>query len=122
MSKYFIFIVVTVCLNAVSQLLMKTGMSQVGQIEMSSKSALELALRAAVNPLILAGLTTMTLSMGTHLMSLSRFEVSFAFPFLSLAYVIVAAYGYLFLGEQLSPTRIAGIATIMFGTFLISRS
>lgn len=122
MSKYFIFIVVTVTLNATSQILMKTGIGQVGQAELSAGKAAGLLVRAATNPFIILGLTTMTLSMGTHLMSLSRFDVSFAFPFLSAAYVIVALYGYLVLGEDVNPTRILGICTIMLGTVIMARS
>lgn len=121
MSKYFVFIVATVILNATSQLLMKSGMSQVGQAEFSGTRILDLLVRAATNPWIVLGLTTMTISMGTHLMSLSRFDVSFAFPFLSLAYVIVAVYGHFVLGEVLTPTRILGIGTILLGTVILSR-
>lgn len=122
MSKYFVFIAVTVVLNAVSQLLMKTGMSQVGQAEMSASRIGGLLLAAATNPFVIFGLLSMTLSMGTHLMSLSRFDVSFAFPFLSIAYVIVALYGHFVMGEDVNPTRIIGIATIILGTVIISRS
>jgi drug/metabolite transporter (DMT)-like permease len=119
MSKYFIFIIITVMLNAASQILMKSGMSQVGQAEMSASRIGGLLLAAATNPLIILGLA---ISMGTHLMSLSRFDVSFAFPFLSVAYLIVAAYGHYFMGEAVSPTRILGIGTIMLGTVILARS
>lgn len=122
MSKYFVFIIVTVILNAMSQILMKSGMSQVGQAELSASRMGGLLWTAAFNPLIIAGLFTMTVSMGTHLMSLSRFDVSFAFPFLSLAYVIVAFWGHFALGEAVNPTRIAGIATIVLGTVILARS
>ena len=43
MSKYFIFIVITVILNAASQLLMKAGMGQVGQAELSATKVPETA-------------------------------------------------------------------------------
>lgn len=122
MSKYYLLIVATVALNATSQLLMKAGMSRVGQFEFSTGKAASLATAAIVSPLILLGLTTMTISMVTHLMALSRFDVSFAFPFLSIAYVIVALYGYLVFGESVGPYRIAGIAAIVLGTILIARS
>lgn len=122
MSKYFIFILVTVCLNAASQILLKIGVAQAGQAEVSARSILEVAMRAAQSPLVIAGLATMTLSMVTHLMSLSRFDVSFAFPFISLGYVIVAVYGALVLGEQVSALRMAGIATIVVGAVMIARS
>jgi multidrug transporter EmrE-like cation transporter len=121
MSKFFVFIVITVILNAASQLLMKAGMTQVGQAEMSGSRIAALLWSAATNPFVILGLVTMTISMGTHLMSLSRFDVSFAFPFLSVAYVIVALFGHFVLGEQLTTTRIVGIATIMLGTVILAR-
>lgn len=122
MSKFFILILITVVLNAISQLLMKTGMTQVGQVEFSGARVRSMAAVAVTNPFIILGLTTMTISMGTHLMSLSRFDVSFAFPFISLAYVIVAAWGYFFLGEDVNTTRMLGILTIIAGTVLVARS
>ncbi len=122
MSKFFIFIIVTVCLNATSQLLMKAGMNKVGQAEFSTSRISAMALDAITNPLIIFGLVTMTISMGTHLLALSRFDVSFAFPFISLAYVIVAVWGYFFLGEDVNATRLVGIATIILGTIIVARS
>jgi len=122
MSKYFIFIVITVCLNAASQLLMKAGMSRVGEAELSGTRIIAMAATAVANPLILLGLTTMTISMATHLLSLSRFEVSFAFPFISAAYVIVAVWGALFFGEDMNASRITGILVIMLGTVILARS
>jgi len=122
MSKYFIFIIVTVVLNAMSQLLMKAGIDKVGQADFSTTKVLSLIGNAAMNPLIILGLLTMTISMGTHLLSLSRFDVSFAFPFISLAYVLVAVWGYFFLGENVNATRIVGIAVILLGTVILARS
>lgn len=122
MSKYFVFIIVTVILNAVSQLLMKSGMDQVGKAELSSSKVLSLLMSAATNPLIILGLASMTISMATHLMSLSRFDVSFAFPFISLAYAIVAAWGYFVMGENVSAQRAAGIGIIVLGTVVLARS
>ncbi|PWE32944.1 transporter [Maritimibacter sp. 55A14] len=122
MSKYFVFILITVLLNAVSQLLMKAGMTQVGKAEFSSAKTLTLFLTAATNPFVIFGLLTMTISMGTHLMSLSRFDVSFAFPFISLAYAIVAAWGYFVMGEDVGLQRIAGIVIIVVGTIVLARS
>jgi uncharacterized membrane protein len=46
--------------------------------------------------------------------------VSFAFPFLSLAYVLVAIYAYLFMNETMSFNHIAGIGLIVLGTVVLS--
>lgn len=122
MSKYYLLIVITVILNATSQLLMKAGMAQVGQAEFSTAKLTNLIITAATHPLVILGLATMTISMVTHLMALSRFDVSFVFPFISIAYVIVAVWGGLVMGENVNAMRIVGISTVLVGTILIARS
>jgi multidrug transporter EmrE-like cation transporter len=64
----------------------------------------------------------MVISMVTHLMSLSRFDVSFAFPFISIAYVLVLLYGYFAMGENVTALRVAGVSLVVAGTVLIARS
>ena len=122
MSKYFSLILATVLLNATSQILMKTGMTQVGKFEFSGASFRQMTIGAATNIFIICGLVTMVISMVTHLMSLSRFDVSFAFPFLSIAYVLVLLYGYLAMGENVNALRVAGVSLVVAGTVLIARS
>jgi multidrug transporter EmrE-like cation transporter len=122
MSKYFSLIFATVLLNATSQILMKTGMTQVGKFEFSGASFRQMAVGAATNLFIICGLVTMVISMVTHLMSLSRFDVSFAFPFLSIAYVLVLLYGYWAMGENVNALRVAGVSLVVAGTVLIARS
>ena len=53
---------------------------------------------------------------------LSKVEVSYAYPFLSVGYVVSAVAGYALFNENLSPVRIAGIIVICIGVILISRS
>ncbi|TIQ52835.1 MAG: transporter, partial [Mesorhizobium sp.] len=53
---------------------------------------------------------------------LSKVELSFAYPFLSLAYVAVAIFAYFIFREDLNAWRIAGIAFICVGTVLIAQS
>ena len=122
MSKYFSLILATVLLNATSQILMKTGMTQVGKFEFSGASFRQMTIGAATNIFIICGLVTMVISMVTHLMSLSRFDVSFAFPFLSIAYVLVLLYGYFAMGESVTALRVAGVSLVVAGTVLIARS
>ena len=74
------------------------------------------------NPWVFAGLTTFVISMASHLYVLSKVELSFAYPFLSLAYVAVAVFAFVLFKEDLNSWRIAGIAFICVGTVLIAQS
>jgi multidrug transporter EmrE-like cation transporter len=60
--------------------------------------------------------------MGLHLMALSRVDLSFAYPFLSISYVLVMIAGYFWFGESVNLTRVLGVALICGGTFFVARS
>jgi uncharacterized membrane protein len=49
-------------------------------------------------------------------------ELSLVYPMVSVAYVLVALFSWYYFKENLSVIRWAGIALIILGVFLISRS
>ena len=51
-------------------------------------------LQIVFSPWVFLGLCTFVISMASHLFVLSKVELSFAYPFLSLAYVAVAVFAY----------------------------
>jgi multidrug transporter EmrE-like cation transporter len=74
------------------------------------------------NGWFIAGMSAYVLSVGAWLVVLSKWEVSAAYPLVSIGFVITAMVGFVFLGEHVTPTRIAGIAVVCAGVFLISRT
>jgi multidrug transporter EmrE-like cation transporter len=61
-------------------------------------------------------------SLCVWLAALSKAPVSTAYPMLSLGYIVVAAVSVLWLGETLSPVKVAGITLICAGVVLVSRT
>ncbi len=122
MTKYLPLILFTVLTNAAAQIMLKKGMLSVGAFAFEPGELLDAVIRTVFNPFVFMGLCVFVISMASHLVVLSRVEISFAYPFLSLAYVVVALYAYFIFKEDLNTVRIAGIALICIGTFLISRS
>lgn len=53
---------------------------------------------------------------------LSRVEVSFAYPFVALGFVLTAIMGRLFFQDSFSIEKAAGTALIILGVVLMSRS
>lgn len=120
--KYLPFILFTVFTNAAAQIMLKQGMSTVGALGDASDAIIWRILHVVFNPWVFVGLTTFVISMASHLFVLSKVELSFAYPFLSLAYVAVAIFAYFIFKEDLNALRIAGIAFICVGTVLIAQS
>lgn len=120
--KYLPFILFTVFTNAAAQIMLKQGMSTMGALGESSDAIFLKILQVVFNPWVFVGLATFVISMASHLFVLSKVELSFAYPFLSLAYVAVAVFAYFIFKEDLNTLRIGGIALICVGTVLIAQS
>ena len=97
-------------------------MNSIGKFEFSGGSLMSMLPVVALNPFVIGGLAVLVFSMGLHLMALSRVELSFAYPFLSVSYVLVLIAGYFWFGEAVNASRILGVALICGGTFFIARS
>ncbi|KFB09776.1 transporter [Nitratireductor basaltis] len=120
--KFLPFILFTVLTNAAAQLMLKYGMMTMGPISFAGVNPILKILQIVFSPWIFAGLSVFVISMASHLYVLSKVELSFAYPFLSLAYVAVAVFAYFVFREDLNAYRIAGIALICVGTVLIAQS
>jgi len=115
----------SIVLSGSAQLFMKAGMVLLSNASTGS-SWMEVITGDSVGAVtwVALGLLCYAFSLFFWMYAISRLELSFAYPMLSLSYVLVylvASYWPL-LGEQISPIRGAGIAIIIYGVYLISRS
>lgn len=115
-----IIILVSVLLNCTAQLLIRKGMLQIGEV--GAVDFIKLLIPMLSNLYLWSAMLCYAVSILLWMVVLSKVEVSFAYPFLSIGYVVAAVIGYYFLGESLSLSRLAGILVICIGVFLISRS
>ncbi len=122
MLQYLPIILFGVMLNAVAQLALKQGMRQIGEFEFVLANALPIGWQVGTNPFVALGLFCYVVSVGIWILVLSRVEVSLAYPMLSIGYVVNALAAWWLFGENLTPTRIAGIVVICFGVWLLSRT
>ncbi len=120
MLKSMILIVFSVMLSAFAQLLLKQGMTKVGEISSLSKAP-SMLLTAISNPLVLAGLAVFGISAVFWLVVLSRVPLSIAYPMVSLGYLFTVLFSWLKFNEPVKLITLMGCLVIMLGVFLISR-
>lgn len=115
-----ILILISVLLNCAAQLFIRQGMLLVGETGIGN---LFTNLGSMImNIWLWAAMICYAISILLWMAVLSKVEVSFAYPFLSVGYIVAAIAGYMFFNESLSITRIVGIIVICVGVILISRS
>lgn len=122
MSRYIPLILAAALTNAVSHLMLKRGMNDIGQFEFTSDRLLGMLPIVALNPWVVSGLTVLVFSMSLHLLALSRVDISFVYPILSVSYVVVLVVGHYVFGESMNVTRVIGIALICIGTYFVASS
>src|SRR5512134_2413771 len=120
--SYLPLILLGVLLNAAAQLFLKEGMRRIGHFEFVWANIVPVSAQVAVNVYVLGGLFLYVVSVAVWLLVLSRVEVSFAYPLLSVGYIVNAVAGYYLFQENLSLPRITGIVVICVGVYFVTRS
>jgi multidrug transporter EmrE-like cation transporter len=113
---------VSVALNAAAQLALKQGTRVLGVAANDVSSGFTVLSRAAYSPWVWAGLGAYVLSVALWILVLSRVEVSYAYPIVSLGYVMAAGAAWALWREDVSVMRMAGIGVICAGVVLVARS
>jgi multidrug transporter EmrE-like cation transporter len=67
------------------------------------------------NPWIISGLFAAFLASLAWMAAMTRFELNYAYPFMSLAFVIVMIFSAVFLNEPLTPQGIFGTLMVVGG-------
>ncbi len=121
--KMFFIIITCVALSALSQIVMKVGMSSPQtQSAISSGPRLGAVWDVLTNLFVIAGLGMYVFGAGLWLFVLSRVDVSVAYPFVGLGFVMTMLLGWMFLNEDVGLMRISGTLLIVAGVALVSRS
>jgi multidrug transporter EmrE-like cation transporter len=119
----WVLILTGVGLNAAAQLLLKVATRPLAHFsDFGMQTVLGSVLILARSLPFWAGMVCYGTSVCVWLAALSKAPVSTAYPMLSLGYIVVAGVSVLWLGESLSPAKLAGIALICAGVVLVSRS
>jgi drug/metabolite transporter (DMT)-like permease len=116
-------ILLSILCSSVAQIFLKKGMNICDcDFSFAANNLLPLISGLVLNPFVVGGVLLHVLALLTWLYVLKHVDVSYAYPFISVGFVIVLGLGYLLFDEQINIYRISGVGAIMLGIFLISKS
>jgi multidrug transporter EmrE-like cation transporter len=119
--QYWWLILLSVAAGVAGQTVIKMGVSQPGASE-AAGNLVTLVLMIVRSPLVLLGLFLYGLGALAWIAVLARLDLSMAYPFLALNFVLVTLVSRLFLEEPVPAMRWAGILVICGGILLVARS
>jgi len=124
MNVYLLgLIVLSVACSALAQMALKTGMSNASvQSALAAQNWPDLIWRSLVNGYTVSGLSLYGLSVMVWLLVLARIDVSVAYPFVGLGFILTMVLGAVLLHEPVGTMRVIGTLLVAIGVILISRS
>ncbi|SCA63923.1 Probable 4-amino-4-deoxy-L-arabinose-phosphoundecaprenol flippase subunit ArnE [Chlamydiales bacterium SCGC AG-110-P3] len=118
-----IIIVLSVFFSSMAQISLKLGMIHyASSTSMYSTLAQHITSGLLFNPYIAGGVSLHMAALATWLYVLKQVEVSYAYPFISLGFVLVLIVGYYLFDETINYAKCLGIASIIAGVILVSKS
>jgi len=116
-----ILILISVTLSTVAQVFLKFGMSL-----QSVQSALDTGgtqlILASINVWVISGLLLYGLGAVLWLLVLAKADLSYAYPFVGLGFILTLIFSVVLIGETVTLTRILGTCLVVAGVVLISNT
>jgi drug/metabolite transporter (DMT)-like permease len=116
-----IYIALTVLFTVYSQLILRWQVGNAGALPAPLTAKVMHILALLLNPWVISGLAATFIAGISWMMTLSQFQLSYAYPFVSLTYVLVMVGDAVFFSDALNSTRVLGTCVVLAGVIIIAR-
>jgi multidrug transporter EmrE-like cation transporter len=119
-SGYF-YILGTVLLTVYGQLILKWQVRTLGLLPSNASDTIRYLGRLLLNFWVASSFAAAFLAFLCWAAAMTKFELSYAYPFTSLAFVLVTILSVLLFHEQVTSPKLLGLAFIIVGIIIASR-
>lgn len=116
-----VYVAVTVLLTVYGQIIVKWQVDEAGSVPDTTIGKLHYALSLFAQPWVLTALLAAAIAAGSWMLALTRLDLSVAYPFVALSFVLVLIASAVFFNEALTTPKVAGIVLVVAGLILGSR-
>ncbi len=93
-----------------------------GQLPAAFSDKIQFMIHAYLDPWVISGFLVAFFASITWAMAMTKFQLSQAYPFMSLSYVVVFILSVFLFNEEVNLYKIIGCAMVLLGIIIISRS
>ena len=111
----YLYIAMTIALTVYGQVVIKWQVLNAGEFPADSAGRLRFLLGLLLNPWVLSALAAALLAAVAWMAAMTRLELSHAYPFMSLAFILVLVFSALIFHEPVTLPKVAGLVLICAG-------
>ena len=113
----YVYIAATVALTVYGQLVFKWQVDEAGALPDGTRARAEYFVDFLLDPWVISMVIATVAAGVTWALTLTRLELSHAYPFMSLSFVLVLVFSVLLFNEALTAGKTIGIALIAAGLY-----
>jgi uncharacterized membrane protein len=114
----YLYVILTVVLTAYGQLVLKWRIRALGALPVENITKLKFLVCLLFDPPIFSGFAAAFLASLAWMAAMTKFELSHAYPFMSLNFVVVLLLSGWLLSEPVTLQKVLGVSLIVLGTIV----
>lgn len=118
----YLYIFGTIFFTVYGQLAIKMRIGNYGSLPVESYEKIIFLLKFFLDPIIFSGFVSAFLASLCWMAAMTKFELSYAYPFMGLTFVLVSIFGVLFMSESLSLYKLLGLILIVSGIIITAKA
>ncbi|WP_174614353.1 EamA family transporter [Virgibacillus ihumii] len=118
----YLYIFGTIFFTVYGQLVLKWKIDQAGSLPQEWMEKLLFLLQLLLNPWILSGFMSAFVASLFWMAAMTKFNISYAYPFMSLSFVLVFLLSVFLFGDPVTGKKVLGLALIVAGIIVTSQS
>ena len=118
--SYF-YILCTVLLTVYGQLVIKWQVLKAGAFPAAGTDKLWFLLHLLLHPWVISAFFAALLASVTWMAAMTKLQLSYAYPFMSLAFILVILFSALFFNEPITTPKLLGVVLVMLGLVIGSQ-
>jgi len=116
-----LFIFATILFTVYSQLVMRWQVTAAGPLPADPAGKLSHIFMLLLNPWVLSGIIATFFAGVSWMLAMTKFEISYAYPFISLNFLLTLAAGLLLFQESMTLAKLLGSGLVVLGIIVLAR-
>ena len=117
----YLYIIGTIIFTVYGQIVLKWRINSVDTLPELVMDKVLFLIKLLFDPWIFSGFVSAFIASFFWMAAMTKFEISYAYPFMSLAFVLVLLFSVIFLKESLNIYKLLGICLIISGIYITSK-
>ena len=115
------YILLTILFTVYGQIIIKWQVNLAGSFPQDNTEKIQHLIKLLLNPWVVSGFACAFIAALTWMAAMTKFPLSYAYPFMSLAFILVMFLSAIFFKEAITINKLLGLAFIVLGIIIGSK-